>query len=179
MQLTKIEAASRQLNMAIELLFEGRDSVAIHTLVGAAGRILSDLVEHRRPGESWRSKTVESLPGISVQEGYAILNRTPNFLKHADRDPDGVESFNEEENDDLMFLACLECGEIEIPLSLQMQAFQIWYMAAYPERFGSKDGPWKTAVEVLPTLAQLDRSGKLALGAQFLEDQRKEPEIAV
>lgn len=35
-KVTKIEAAERQLNIAISLLFDGRDPVAIHTLSMAA-----------------------------------------------------------------------------------------------------------------------------------------------
>ncbi len=178
MQLTKADAAVRQLDTAIELFFEKRDPAAIRTLVAAAGRILSDLVEHKTPGESWRSNTVKSMPMLKDGEVYDILNSTPNFLKHADRDPDAVHIFTEAENEDLIFMATLECGEIH-PTSLDMQVFQIWYMAAYPERFPHDNQPAQDAKALLPTLASLAREEKIALGAQFLAEQRRNATAAV
>ena len=178
MQLTKADAAIRQLDTAIELFFEKRDPVSVRTLVGAAGRVLSDLVEHKKPGASWRSNTVKSMPMLKAKEVYAILNSTPNFLKHADDDADAVHIFTEAENEDLIFMATLECGEIH-PTSLQMQVFQIWYMAAYPERFPDDNQPAQDAKGLLPALASLAREQKIERGAQFLAEQRREATAAV
>ena len=44
-RLNKIDAARRQLKVAIRLLFDDEDPVAVHTLVGAASVIITDLVE--------------------------------------------------------------------------------------------------------------------------------------
>lgn len=51
--LSKIEAAKRQLDRAIRLLFNDCDPVAVHTLVGAASVIISDLVDKQHPDKSW------------------------------------------------------------------------------------------------------------------------------
>lgn len=48
-QITKLDAARRQLRAAVRLLFDGGDPVAVHTLVGAASVIISDLVEQQHP----------------------------------------------------------------------------------------------------------------------------------
>jgi hypothetical protein len=178
MELTKIEAAVRQLDTAIQLFFEKRDPVSIRTLIAAAGRILSDLVEYKKPGESWRSNTVKSIPTLTAGEVYDILNSTPNFLKHADRDPESVHLFTEAENEDLIFMATLECGEIH-STSLEMQAFQIWYMAAHPERFPTDNQPAQDAKAILPALAGLDHEAQIDLGAQFLSEQRRDATAAV
>ncbi len=178
MQLTKLEAAIRQLDTAIELFFEKRDPVSVRTLVGAAGRVFSDLVEHKKPGESWRSNTVKSIPTLPPKQVYGILNSTPNFLKHADQDPEGEHIFTEAENDDLIFMATLECGEIHTT-SLEMQAFQIWYMASYPERFFEDNQPAQDAKLLLPTLASLTREKKIDVGARLLAEQKREANTAV
>lgn len=34
------------------------------------------------------------------------MDRIPNLFKHADQDPESVESFNEYENDLRLFIAC-------------------------------------------------------------------------
>jgi hypothetical protein len=109
---------------------------------------------------------------------YDILNSTPNFLKHADRDPDGEHVFTEEENDDLIFMAALECGEISAT-TLQMQVFQIWYMAAYPERFFEDNQPAQDAKALFPTLPSLERDAKIDVGARFLAEQKREATAAV
>jgi hypothetical protein len=173
MQLTKSVAAVKQLDTAIQLFFEKRDPVSIRTLVSAAGRILSDLVEHKKPGESWRSHTVKSIPSLRPIDVYDILNSTPNFLKHADRDPSGEHILTETENDDLIFMATLECGEIQAT-SLEMQVFQIWYMAAYPDRFFQDNIAAQDAKALFPTLALLERDAKIELGAQFYAEQKRD-----
>ncbi|BBL56460.1 hypothetical protein [Methylomonas koyamae] len=52
-RLGKLEAARRQLAVAIRLIFESGDPVAAHTLVGAASNILTDLVEQQVSHKSW------------------------------------------------------------------------------------------------------------------------------
>lgn len=65
MQLTKRDIANKQLNTAIRMLFEGHDVVAIHTLVGAASIVLSDLVEHLNPAESWDLNAQKSVANLT------------------------------------------------------------------------------------------------------------------
>src|SRR5690242_20601667 len=132
---TKAQAATRQLDEAITLLFADHDPLAVRTLAAAAHGILADLVERKFPGESWRSKIVEG-SGLSKKEALAALNSAQNYLKHADRDYDGELSFEEEENDHVIFVATLECGTLGHRLSFAMQAFQIWYLAANPDKIG-------------------------------------------
>ena len=45
MELTRLEAAERQLRQAIRLFFGGGDEVSVHTLTGAACRVLRDLAK--------------------------------------------------------------------------------------------------------------------------------------
>jgi hypothetical protein len=172
MQLTKFDAATRQLNTAIQLFFERRDPVSVRTLLGAASRVFADLVEARHAGESWRGAIAASIPQLPPGEVYRIIDRTHNFLKHANKDPEGVEIFSEEENEGLIFVSCLECGELGGPKSREMQAFEIWYMAAHPERFGAENSAAVDALAVLPTLHTLDRDEMIAQGAQFLAAHR-------
>jgi len=181
MHLTKPQAATLQLNTAIQLFFEQRDPVSVRTLVGAASRVFADLVEHRRPGKSWRGDIATSIPQLPPREVYRIIDKTQNFLKHADEDPDGVEDFAEEENEALIFVSCLECGELEEPKSYEMQAFEIWYMAAHPESFGSENSAAVDALTILPNLHTLSRAEMIAEGAQFLVTHRniREAEGAV
>ena len=52
---TKFEAARRQLNTAICMLFAGADPIAVHTLLGAASVLLSDLAKLHDPANRWET----------------------------------------------------------------------------------------------------------------------------
>jgi hypothetical protein len=88
----KREAARRQLECAIRLAASEGDALAVHTLTMAAYGILQALIfrddRYRREFERRLQVSKSRLWEIAV------------FLKHADRDPDGVlEAFAPQEND--------------------------------------------------------------------------------
>lgn len=165
---SKPDAAVRQLDVAIGLLFTDGDPLAVRTLAGAAYGIFADLAEHQKQGSSWRTKMVEDA-GLSEKEGIRILNAAQNYLKHADRDPNSSLEFEEEENDHLIFIASIECAGISYPLSYSIQAFQVWYLACYPKKIGHETQHVVTAKQVFPDLATKERREQLVLGHQFLE----------
>ena len=171
---TKIDAAIRQLDVAIDLLFEDREPLAVRTLGAAAHTLLTDLVEIRKPGESWREKVVSdsSLPRKAV---LRVLNEGANFLKHADRDAAGSLSFEETENDELLFLATLECGELGTQLSMRMQVFQIWFIASRPEIF-SQEERFAAANKLFPEMGKIDRRIQLARGKALIRQIKERGE---
>ncbi len=168
---TKFDAASRQLDEAIALLFADHDPLAIRTLAAAAHGLFADLVEHNHPDGSWRSHVIQD-SGLSKKDALAALNSAQNFLKYADRDPNAELSLDEEENDHVIFVATLECCELGGPLTPFMQAFQIWYLASYPEKLGIETGHVRKAMGALPGLEKLSREQRLANGLVFLESVR-------
>ncbi|MEN7430856.1 hypothetical protein VA599_08855 [Chromobacterium sp. TRC.1.1.SA] len=165
---TKFDAATRQLDIAIGLLFTDGDPLAVRTLAGAAHGILGDLAENQKRGSSWRTQIIND-SGVSKKEALDILNAAQNYLKHADRDSETTLSFDEEENDHLVFIASIECGGLGHPLTFSMQAFQIWYLAMYPETIGYDTDPVKTSKRIFPGLATKERPQQLEHGHQFLE----------
>lgn len=164
---TKPQAATRQLDVAITLLFADYDPLAVRTLAAAAFGVLADLVERKLPGGSWRTKIIEG-SGLSKIAAIGVINSAQNFLKHGDRDPDAQLELDEEENDHLMFIATLECGELGYPLSLDMQAFQIWYLAMYPDKIGVETQPVITSRQAFPDFDSLTREERLRRGAEFV-----------
>ena len=126
---TKLEAASRQLDTAIRLFFSGGDVVSVHTLAVAAANIFADIAEHQNAGVSWRTRTRDD-SGLSTKELKRILHDEWNFFKHADREPNATLEFNDLVSEDVMFMAVLDCGDLQ-PTTCPMQAFQIWYIAAH------------------------------------------------
>lgn len=164
---SKIEAASRQLNAAIRLFFSCGDDIAVHTLAAAAANVFADIIENRT-GASWRTRARDD-SGLSMKEVVRVLHEEWNFFKHADRDPDAVLQFNEEFAADLMFMATLDCGDLA-STSCEMQAFQIWYMAASKIWVPSDHEPFSVARRTLPGLSALPRMEQIERGAEFLSE---------
>ena len=110
------------------------------------------------------------LHALSKVAALGVINGAANFLKHADRDPDSILSFEEEENDDVMFVATLECAKLGHPLSHLMQVYQIWYLAAYPEKVGSLTEVVERSRAAMPGLNSLTRQDRLAAGRMYAGD---------
>ena len=84
--ITKPDAAVRQLDGACRLRLGNDDSLLVHTLGYAAFGILHDLVRARPHPVN---DVLDILLDQSSKMGRAFKD-VPNFLKHADRDPEGM-----------------------------------------------------------------------------------------
>jgi hypothetical protein len=145
LEITKLDAAQRQLRTALRLWFCDGDSVSIHTLIAAAHEIIHRL---------YRNKGLVNLVFDSdlIKDEYRgqvakKFKEAPSFFKHADRDSDATISFNPEVNDVLpLFLiqALVDMGE---PLGLEEVAFTYWLNIHEPQLFMSKE--YRIPVDVL------------------------------
>jgi hypothetical protein len=169
---SKFEAASRQLDEAIGLLLSDHDPLAVRTLAAAAFGLFADLVEYLRPNESWRSQLIES-SGLDRKKAFTVIHDAQNFLKHANRDPNEQLSFEESENEELIFIATLDCGELGGPLTTSMKAFQIWYLARNPSKLGPEHQITMKANSAFQNLTAETRESQLSAGLKFLQDALK------
>jgi len=125
---SKLDAAERQLHMAILLYFQDVDPLGVHTLAGAAHGILEDLaVMQNLQGK-----------GTGVQSGHRpyvtkMIENAKNFLKHADRDPYDVLTFNPDWTDFLMFEAIHMYMSLAATLKLAHVIFLVWLSSKYPD----------------------------------------------
>ena len=178
-EITKLEAARRQLEVAIHLVFSDDDMVAIHTLVGAAFRILRDLSEARHRSGSYsgwirlRDYIIE--PG-ELRTLNDILNEAPNFFKHADRDGDSI--FIDRGRlflHNILMLACATYADLlrdtSSKASRAMEAYGMWFMMVYPgiyDRMLGSVNKWK-----LDTILQMKEALKEGIDFEDREDQIK------
>jgi hypothetical protein len=90
----KLQAAKGQLREAIRLWFNEGDPVAVHCLVCSAHQIIHDLNSKQR----WRDLLYDSLviKDEFRKEWIRLIKNPYNFLKHADRDPDGIVNLDTE-----------------------------------------------------------------------------------
>jgi hypothetical protein len=160
-KVSKLDAARRQLDGAIELWFSDGDPVAIHALACAAHQIVQDIGANQgQRGAHIENLAKEVAKPEHLQEVVAELRRPMNFFKHADRDPRAMLEFEPSLSDFFITVAILGLREIgERPSHIQ-RAFGLWNSFHRPtwfkkglleevaERFGVD------AVERLKTLSK-------------------------
>jgi hypothetical protein len=114
--------------MAILLYFQDADPLGVQTLAGAAHGIIEDLA---------RKQDLQG-KGTGVQSGQrhyvtSMIDNAKNFLKHADRDPDDVLTFNPDWTDFLMFEAIHMYISLAATLKLAHVIFLVWLSSKYPD----------------------------------------------
>ncbi len=91
-KVSKLDAAKRQLDAAIELWFYDQDPVAVHTLAAAAYEIIHDINLKKGGSVDLLYDTV--MIKDEYRKEYVDLVKKPgNFFKHADRDPEAILEF--------------------------------------------------------------------------------------
>jgi hypothetical protein len=173
-RVNKIEAARRQIDAAIRMLFSNEDSIAIHTLAMASFRIVRDLSEKRK--ENNMHKRIKSIfkPGME-KEFWKELQVPANFLKHADNDPDGIlENIKDEANEWVLFIACLYYKDLGFQYTPEMTVLVTWYFVLHPEYLRKEVFQIKQLlVEAGSDIKGLKRIDQLAFCKQLL--QRMKP----
>lgn len=167
--IAKHEAATRQLRMAIKLMFEDVDSVPVHTLVGAASIVLSDLVEKKVPEKSW-DRFAQQANNISAPEYFRVMREVQNFLKHAKDDPDAILNFNPKDTESIAFFAVMNAGELG-HLSTEESVLQLWYLACHDPQLEDNSSPYKEALSLFGDLRCAPRQERLEVGRRVLAEQ--------
>jgi len=125
-RISKLEAAKRQLDCAIELWFQEKDEVSVHTLLTASYGVIRDVNRHRRT----MFETLEETAFIKdeYQKDWVNLIRKPaNFFKHATKDPDGEIEFAPITNVLYMLHAIKGLGELNELSSPLLRIVSIWF----------------------------------------------------
>jgi hypothetical protein len=120
---SKIDAASRQLDTAIDLWFKDGDGLSAFTLAFASFKLLANLYAHE--GTDGFGLAVDHL--MKERGAHKSMAHTANFLKHADRDPgDALSFFHPDVTVPVIGLTTLLYKRLTDSLSLKMQAFDSW-----------------------------------------------------
>lgn len=139
----KVDAARRQTDAAIRMLFANEDPFAIHTVAAAANRILRDMAENQG-GSLWHEGVKQLIrPGMEGKF-WGAMNKAANFLKHADSDPHEVLEAGEEFNDLIIMSNCVYYTCLGFEQTPEMRGFLGWHMVMYPDLL--LDGPAKSLV---------------------------------
>ena len=168
-QISKLDAARRQIDVAVRLLFDGIDPVAVHTLVGAASVIISDLVEKHHPDTSW-DRYAQEANKITANEYFQVMRRPQNFLKHARDDAEATLEFDPKDTESVVFWAVMNLGNFG-ELSMEASVLQLWYLACHAPTLDADLEPYSRALEIFGDLRNQSRTGRLAIAKRVLAEQ--------
>ncbi len=132
-----MEAAKRQIEAAIKMLFDNYDIVPIHSNTRAGLQLVRDLARKRGIKEEYFIDSVIKQNEQDDERKWLkqyLLEDTSNFIKHADRDPDDeMTLIDEDDNDLLIFFAIVTYEALGGEMTIIMQAFIGFYISAHPE----------------------------------------------
>jgi hypothetical protein len=144
-KVTKIDAAKRQVQQALQLWFDDGDAVSIHTLLYAAVEILDGLVK-RKTGKRlfFGNEAMAAIPGM-----LQLIKSWPNFFKHGRLwELDKVLNFNPEANM-VLICACVDgLDKLEGKRTHLASAFAYWCLVNDPDLIGGERADHMTTEEL-------------------------------
>jgi hypothetical protein len=160
-RVSKLDAARRQLDTAIELWFRDGDSVSIEALVNNAHQIIQDINEKKGNKEVTVLEMVKRhVKPEHVEDVMRLWKKPVTFLKHANRDPHDILEFSED-GAGLLIILCINGLAIlgEQPSDLA-RAFTWWQSFHRPDLFlkGANPAEKHLSVEQRENLRRLDKS---------------------
>lgn len=137
MAITKLQAAQRQLDCAIRLLFSLDDLPSIITLSRAAFRVLFDIYPVLKPDDHFSFELSRVIQGL----GWGRFNQIANQLKHADNDANAMINPHELHAMVGIGLAITLYHQITNSYTPEMQAFETVMSVLEPDVFAAPHDP--------------------------------------
>jgi hypothetical protein len=128
--LTKIDAATRQLNTAIEMWFAEDDVVSTHTLACAAYQLVHD-VNASRGGPELIYDSIcfkDEFRNKAVQH----LRREYDFFRHADRIREATIDFDDTHTEPFLLFGCYGLEALGVTPDVVRGAMAIYYAVRNP-----------------------------------------------
>lgn len=165
---------------AIELFFAGRDAVSVYSLATNSWEII-DALCRKSAVESFSVQARENVPKGKDLKLHYINSPYRNFFKHADTDSDKtLPPLPNSQVEGVLFLAVEDYIRLNGKSLVQLQVFQLWYLAKHPDKLDAvvADGLAEGVTSAFPGLTSLSRDAQLRLGAQMLAHAAGDQELA-
>lgn len=178
-QVTKLDAARRQLVTAICLHFSGGDPISIYSLATNAWEIIDELCQLRKIDSLSEQSRANISQGRYLKRDY-INSPYRNFFKHADTDPEAtLPEIPCEQVDGILFLAVEDYIRLLNKSPLELQVFQLWYLAMYRSKIQPTelDEIAEYIQHKFPSIEALERADQLAQAQRVLSECRCSSEL--
>jgi hypothetical protein len=173
-RINKIEAAQRQIDAAIRMLYRGEDPVAVHSVISAANGIVRAICKANNT-TSWVDLLALIKRGMEKEYWNGFL-RMANFIKHADKDPEGVLEGVQEEVNDWVILYTIFLYNDLAALTPTMSAHLAWMEGFYPdirtnwqEVHDKNPGLYRKILLAHPQFQSMNRQQRLEEGMEILK----------
>ncbi len=130
---SKKDIAKEQLVIAIRLFFCAECPVSVHTLTAASLGVLQDILRVKK--KDYLLDIEKQIKPEKIKEWRALIRKQANFLKHADRDPEGSLRFSDTQTQFMLIEAVNAFATLYGKKTLSMMVYQIWFACAYPGFF--------------------------------------------
>lgn len=158
MEITKLDAARRQLLTAIHIQWYMAEPIAAYQLAANAAEICDTLL--KRMGHIRMRERIMEVHSMTEAEAVKVVNDPRNFTKHANTDPDGkMEDISPENADALVLSACMDYAIVSRRTPNLIGVYIGWYAAANPGKMG--DFYQQVADALFPSISELPRSMQL------------------
>ena len=171
-RVNKTDAARRQIDSAIRMLFSGEDPLAIFALTVAAMNILRTL-SGRRTYHGLREALKAGAHPMSEEEFWRRVQRPESRFKRAEKDLDAIlDGGDSSDIDWTLFMSCLCYKDLGFQYTPEMSAFTAWHAAVYHRDLLEAEKSPGGAKSFASKLAGKPRKEQLRLGKEFITRMR-------
>ncbi len=174
LQISKLDAAKRQLETAIRFYFSNGDPVSIHTLASAAYNVIRD-VNKKHGGKPMLVK--ELMLDYLTSKGEKIwkkkMQEAENFFKHANRDHSKTLSFKPELTEGYILDACFHYYDLAKEFPPLFNIFRIWFATFHPNMFKFPDEQARLIGSQAPKIASMGRQAYFDKALPYVMSIRK------
>ena len=140
----KAAVARRQLGTALAMYLADDDPVSVHCLACGGGEI-ADFLAREAGATSFTQHALAVHPEMKESELTRLRNQYWNAMKHAltrngkvRSDSELLAQFDDEQNDHALFIGWHDYASAVGCLPVEVQAFQVWYFANFPEKLAEE-----------------------------------------
>lgn len=137
--ISKLDAAKRQLETAILIFFNYGDIVSIHTLSAASHQLLMDLGKESGIKSSIKETNLIFIREDKRAEYKQMMNKAENFFKHASKDKDALLKFSPRQSELMLWDACAMYKSLTKEIPPVIYLFDMWFKLSNPEMFLEED----------------------------------------
>ncbi len=171
-RVNRTDAARRQIDSAVRMLFSGEDPLAIFALTIAAMNILK-VLSHKRTDRNLREALRTGIRPMSEEDFWRRIQRPADYFKHADKDLDAILNGGEYSDIDwTLFMACLCYKDLGFQFTPEMSAFTAWHAAMYHKTLLEGDQSASEVKQIANKMIGKPRREQLKLGKEFITRMR-------
>jgi hypothetical protein len=168
--ISKIDAASRQLDYAIALLFAQEDAVAVQTLAGAAADIAAEGGSAAPPNDSWNIAPRDAC-GMNGATYTAVVQAAERLSREVARAPFSVTRFTLTDTTELLAASILAVGQQRGRLTISQSVFEFWYLSSRLNVLGPSFEFRRQIREIFGNLSRKSVKYRLAVGRSVLTEE--------